>query len=534
MSGSVTVVTATPAVTQVSLADADGWAWDEDGSLTEAVSRELQEERWRQRRHGRQAAELEDEEVAGDHRGATDVATTAWSRSLRMRLEAERYQVVKYLLHLLDEACHPDTGAEDRLQALDQIGEVLSELRVDRRQRFVRHAMEMGVTNVLVHLIEAGSPELVVAASNFFADIVFFNDVAARDVVKFFDRIAMHLQRHLATLPGHRPLQNAAVLLCMNVAAMYTSSHRLVTPLVRPVFLPIIMEAGAPDGLRGNAITLLANLAVTEGAELRSLGVAKPLLDLLLKEEVGDTCKSVAESVIIYLHGSRRSEEVDCLIANGVIGDYCVPLMESTLRGLQFRGMCPFLVYSARVFHALAQSRDYAEALVAHPEVLLLMMRASLEEDPDERSLRGRLASDVEGRCLALQVLSSFAHWGLWPEARQAARHLEPGGRIGCGSDCKLPARALPGGKDGASGGECAPPHSEDAIFVASQLPRLLADEHLGIRSAAAALWAQLHLRSVLQVLLVGHRLELDSRLPPGFWRECVCSYLFPPPLGHA
>merc|ERR1719464_301666 len=116
---------------------------------------------------------------------------------------------------------------------------------------------------------------------------------------------------------------------------------------------------------------------MTVAAELRALRVADVLLSLVLDEGAGEWGRSVAESVIIYLHGESKCEEVDRLMSAGVISKYCVPLMECTLRGGEFHGMHPYLVYSARVFQVLAQSREYAKALVADGRVFPLLQEAA-------------------------------------------------------------------------------------------------------------------------------------------------------------
>merc|ERR1712107_399889 len=145
--------------------------------------------------------------------------------------------------------------------------------------------------------------------------------------------------------------------------------------------------------------------------------------------------------------------------------------------------MYPFLVYSVRVFHALAQSRTYSEALVAHKEVIPLLWKASLYEEG-----RTRLESDLEGRRLALQSLNSLAWFGLWPNAAYPA----------------------------------------SSTFCRQDLPQLLGDEHAGIRDASADLWARLNLPYVKQMLLIGHRLESERMLLPGLWKQRILTLLFP------
>merc|ERR1712194_887022 len=95
---------------------------------------------------------------------------------------------------------------------------------------------------------------------------------------------------------------------------------------------------------------------------------------------MGDTAKSVAESVVIYLHGFEKCDIVDRLLAMGVVGNYCVPLMQCTLEVREFRGMYPFLVYSARLFRVLAQTKGYAEALMDDCRVLPLLLQVFREQ----------------------------------------------------------------------------------------------------------------------------------------------------------
>lgn len=224
------------------------------------------------------------------------------------------------------------------------------------------------------------------------------------------------------------------------------------------------------------------------GDDLREMGVAEALM-WVLKNEGSDHGISVAESVIIYLCGHCKCEEVDRLIELDVVDRYCVPLMEITLKRGKFRGMFPYLVYSARVFRVLAQSREYAEQLVAHERVVPLLQQASanLTTGPVQ------VESNAEGRAFALEALWSFARFRLWPCTPADSGH--------CGSD---------------------------RAFLRDTLPPLLMDAHAGVRSAAAGLWAALNTDAVSSLLLVGQRIERHRRLPPTFWRSKVLVFLFP------
>lgn len=258
--------------------------------------------------------------------------------------------------------------------------------------------------------------------------------------------------------------------------------------------MKIIENRAASDKLRGNTILLLANLSMTVGAELRELRVADVLLDLITEQSSPGLGQSVAESVVIFLHGDRRCTEIDRLMDLGVVSQYCVPIMEKTLRGAEFRGMYPHLLYSARLFEVLARSRDYAEALAANPDVVPLLLRVC---HCQERPLR--VASDRDGRRLSLEALASLAEFGLWPQV---------GTRGG-----------------GPHGGQTA---VDCASFMAIDAPQLLADEDPGIRSSASRLWANVNRDEVVQVLLVGSRFEAAEGLPAGCWRWRIMPFIFP------
>merc|ERR1711879_476689 len=99
------------------------------------------------------------------------------------------------------------------------------------------------------------------------------------------------------------------------------------------------------------------------------------------------------------------------------------------------------------------------------------------------------LESDNEGRCLVLESLSSLARFGLWPV---------------CSSN-SLNSKFV---------------NDTSAVWIRNDLPLILADEHAGVRSASARLWACLNCDYVNFLLLVGRRLEAESSgLPALLWR---------------
>merc|ERR1712136_584361 len=158
---------------------------------------------------------------------------------------------------------------------------------------------------------------------------------------------------------------------------------------------------------------------------------------------------------------------------------------EHALRGTQFRNVYPYLLYSAKLFQVLAKSPEYAALLGAEDQVVTLLLSANHCSDGPRR-----LSSDLEGRCLALEALSSLAHFRLWPPQPQPTQ-----------SDVSATV-AL------------------SSAFVARDLPLLLMDEHIGIRAAAVALWARLNPSEVQFTLLVGRHLEVEGKLPSTVWRH--------------
>uniref|UniRef100_A0A7S1EX95 Uncharacterized protein n=1 Tax=Noctiluca scintillans TaxID=2966 RepID=A0A7S1EX95_NOCSC len=396
-------------------------------------------------------------------------------------------------------------GAEIALASADgvRLGRALEQLcielqpeklKADARRVFVERALETGLVKTAVRVVEVASSDVARAAIAFLADFTFFSDVGAQAVLQVFDRVIARFNHIFNVLAReHLPLLESAILLCVNVSASCPSSHMRLIPLVQPVCLQIVKNAEVSDRLRGNTILLLANLSMTVSAELRVLDVAAALLELINENRVSEEGKSVAESVIIFLHGQRKCKEIDCLMEQRVVSRYCVPIMEHALRGTQFRNVYPYLLYSAKLFQVLAKSPEYAALLGAEDQVVTLLLSANHCSDGPRR-----LSSDLEGRCLALEALSSLAHFRLWPPQPQPTQ-----------SDASATV-AL------------------SSAFVARDLPLLLMDEHIGIRAAAVALWARLNPSEVQFTLLVGRHLEVEGKLPPTVWRTKVLVFLFP------
>jgi len=281
-------------------------------------------------------------------------------------------------------------------------------------------------------------------------------------------------------------LLQAAILLCVNIAATCPAGHLKLVRLVQPVCLKILQSPQVGDKLRGNTILLLANLSMTVLSELRELQVANVLLQLVADRNISEQGKSVAESVIIFLHGEEKSTQVDILMDRSVVSNYCIPIMAHTLKGTEFRGMFPHLLYSAKLFQVLSRCRHYAEQLLKDPpRVVNLLLKAVNPNGPPPR-----VETDYEGRRLVLEALWSLARFKLWPLEND----------------------------------------EESRKFIESDkgLKQLREDRHVGIRTAAAGIHAQLHCNSVLEMLLVGKRVEADGWIPPGFWRFRIASLVYP------
>lgn len=403
---------------------------------------------------------------------------------------------IRGLLELVQQAIEEDeeTGtssrefrfsSDSRRQALEKLSFNLRPelLEQDARHTFIYHAMKLGVVGKAVEFIERGGVELATAAANFLGDFAFNSDTGAQAVLQVFNRIADRFQHIFgAQAWDHLALLDSAILLCVNIAATCPSGHMRLVPLVQPVCLQILRNAQISDKLRGNTILLLANLSMTVRDELRGLGVGRVLLDLVEADHVPGPGKSVAESVIVFLHGDSRCEEVDRLLDQDVVSNYCVPIMELTLQGREFRGMYPHLLYSARLFQILAKSRVYAEALASHEKVVPLLLKAGLA------SAAPRVETDLEGRALALEALLSLARFRLWPREENEV----------------------------------------DQNFLKTALPQLCSHSHPLVRRAATDLWAWFNSNVVLNLLIIGHVLQDQRRIPYWLWKLRIIGALYP------
>jgi len=342
----------------------------------------------------------------------------------------------------------------------------------------------------------------------------------AQAVLQVFDRVSRRFENIFEDLSWHSlPLLEAAILLSVNLSASGPAGHQHLVPLVKPVCLQILKKTEVSDRLRGNTILLLANLSMTMSTELRALGVGDTLLDLLQEKRISEEGKSVAESVIIYLHGHEKCGQIDALMETKVISRYCVPILRHALAGTQFRTVYPYLLYSARLFKVLSTTREYAEALAAEDVAITLLLRAN-------HRVKGprRVTSDVEGRVLALEVLRSFARLGLWPRTAD----LGVGKEVVVGESAEPPI-AMESRCNSESEDDTAVPVGQvSKAFLEEDLPLLLADEHAGIRSAAIGLWATLHWDAVVRRIIIGHRLHESKRIRADVWRDNVLVFIFP------
>ncbi|CAJ1404794.1 unnamed protein product [Effrenium voratum] len=400
---------------------------------------------------------------------------------------------IRHLLPYVDMVCAPKVSSTQKKRYLEELSYALrpQELQPQAREMFVRQALARGVVGEAVRLIENASSAVAAAATNFLGDFAFNSDMGSREVLKVFDRIADRFQ-HLFSSSSDRVtlmisedwLLQAAILLCVNIAATCPAGHMKLVRLVQPVCLKILQSPQVGDKLRGNTILLLANLSMTVLSELRELQVADALLRLVSDHRISDQGKSVAESVIIFLHGEAKCRQVDLLMGRDVVGQYCIPIMAHTLKSTEFRGMFPHLLYSAKLFQVLSRCRVYAEELLRDGRAMPLLLRAVNPRAPPPR-----VETDYEGRRLVLEALWSFARFRLWPAEEDA---------------------------------------DDSQKFIEKGLPLVMEDRHVGIRSAAVGIYAQLHWVRVLEMLAVGKRLEAEGFLPPGFWRHRIASQLFP------
>lgn len=422
--------------------------------------------------------------------------------------------VVCDLLTVADLVCKPQSSTVQKKQALWYLTVHLqpNKLHHEDRRKFVECARAKGIIKATVELIEVGTSALACAAANFLGDFIFNSDAGAREVLELFDQIAgrfVHIFTGLAQ--EHLALLEAAVKLCVNIAAVCTSGHPRLIPLVQPVCLQIISNPKISDNLRSITILLLANLSLTSASPLRALGVGEALLDLVSAERQSECGKSVAESVIIFLHGDHKCREVDELMARDVIVRYCIPLLERTLLGEEFRGMYPHLLYTARLFQVLAQSEEYAKALAANPDVIPLLLRVN----NCTPKMNPRVETDLEGRRLALEALRSLVRFRLWPRRLASAST----------SDCSPTEESITG--TSGSNGQ-ADDDTQTKRFLERTLPLLLDDGSAGLRASAAELWACVNISHLSLLLLVGSRLESRGSLPYSVWKARVLSCLVP------
>lgn len=360
-------------------------------------------------------------------------------------------------------------------------------LTPDAKHAFVELFIEGGLLEAVVGLIELAQTDMTIAAVNFLGDLTFNSDAGSRAVLLVFQRLRDSILFSSSSTGSQKQigLLSAAVSLCANVVATCPEGHEQILSLVPTLFLPMMGDPDASDRLVGNTILLLANLSLTCKPQLREMRVADVLLDILLCGDASETRKSVAESVMIILLGDTKCEEIDRLMEANVIEDYCIPILVQAVKNEEFRGMYPHLVYSARLFDALAQCRKYAQALVAHSMVPRELLNACRSQD----GLR-QLESHDEGRRLAIEALRSFARFKLWPT------------------------------------------NVEDELELKGWLALLGEDAHAGVRESAAGLWALVNSEQALCILLVGNRLESTLQLRAPLWKERVVPFLFPLPEG--
>jgi len=394
---------------------------------------------------------------------------------------------VAQLLALVDQASQPQIGESAAGSILRRLSHGLrpDQLLLKARHVFVELALEKGIVETAMRLMGSKVINLAGAAITFLADFTFLSDHSTSAVLAVFDRIA-HRFQHVFTVESQEQsvLLESAMVLCVNVAAGCRCSHARLVPLMQPVCQWIIRHPRVSGTLRANTILLLANLSMTASHEVRKLRVADDVLDLLDNNDIPREQLSVAESVVIFLHGESKCAEVDKLMDHDVVGSYCVPILQHALSRTQFRGMYPYLSYSARLFEMLSRSRTYAEAMVKNENVVPLLIQTT-------RVLRNEgLESDDEGRAVSLQALSTLARFRLWPP---------------------------PSGLD-----------SDSQDFKCVVLPPLLDDDNKRIRESAANLFARLNIRQIINQLLVGKCLESSGKWKSCIWRREVLSFLYP------
>lgn len=402
---------------------------------------------------------------------------------------------IQALTFAIDQFHHDRTSAEEKRQTLDAVHDALWSLRREERNYLLHKVEQSGIIASAICLVEERTDAEAAADALFFlADFFDFacdcpasrvpeHEANLKMVLGIIPRLVQRLQALCGDLAHETSLLSGALRLCVNIAASYPLSHPDLVPLVDVVCLQILGNPRASNRLHRHVITLLANLAKTVQKELRCLNLFHRMLALVVDSSIPEMRKSVAESVIIYLYGCQKCNEIDELMSMNVVDRYCVPLLEVTLGRGKFRGMLPHLEYSVRVFQILAQSREYAETLRAHEKVIPLLLQSITH------GVKAWRDTDLEGCRLALETLRSFCHFRLWPNDDQ----------------CK-----------------------EAAMFVQHELQPLLSHCHTGIRRSAAGLWACLNTDYIPALLLVGRRLEMDGRLPSPLWDANIITCLFP------
>mmetsp|Transcript_58909 Transcript_58909/g.137673 ORF Transcript_58909/g.137673 Transcript_58909/m.137673 type:complete len:435 (+) Transcript_58909:109-1413(+) len=398
---------------------------------------------------------------------------------------------VQKMLDIVDLICDEGVKANEKRQALSFLSIAMQphHLCAEVKRVFVQHSIERRVIEQAVALIECGSSEIAEAACDFLGDFIFNSDVGGRAVLHVFSRlVAAFTKTYSKQAHTHTPIMRSFICLCANIVATCPSGHSHVLPLVSSIFLPLIRDREVPDGVLGSTVLLLANLAVLASDELRMLCAVDVLLELVLNHHATGRRKSVAESVIIFLQGHRQCEEMGLLLSLDTVRDYCIPILDCALKGKGFRGMYPHLHYSVRLFHTLANTREYAEVLVQEPAVVPLLWKATAP-----RSQRLRLESDDEGRSLAIQALLRLYRFALLSDALpDASSEWQPSGKV---QDC---------------------------------VGQLLADDDARVRASAASMWAFHNQQHVVNLFMVGGRLEAAGSLTENLWTREVLSWICP------
>lgn len=395
------------------------------------------------------------------------LATTVDTSSLRKIWEEEPEELHE-ALQTVERLCSADSTVRIR-RCLEFLTQQLQpgQLSIALRERFVCMAVDLGLVPALVeilrHFAVPEATEALRVLNNISLGAIGCQAVldSLQDVAHCFAHRFQHINESTTELVG------AGIMLTANLAAV--CSDRRLLCMVRHLILEALRRQ---EHLAAMAL-LSANLASTLASELRELGVAEALLDAVARDVPG---RSVAESVVVYLQDGRECSEVDALIKMGLVPNYCVPLMQATLCGTEFRGMYPFRMYTSRLFLLLSKCRAYAEALAEDDRALSLLLQACQRE-----SVQGFDSTVLEGRVLALRSIGHLTSFGLWP-----------------GTPAE--AEILPCLSDGSS----------------------------AVRAAASALWARLHKEDVWGLLLVAARMDRAMAVPPVFWREQILSYLYP------